>query len=144
LIKKNKIYKWNKPECINDGCGSPVHTRKTNKNGTYDVRTECYRCHMGGRNRPGVTPHKKKYCENIDERLGFKCVADITDSCMLEMDHIDGERWNNVPENVQTLCRNCHAYKTKYNGDMKNNRAVLYTDLNTKEYETALTRLLGI
>ena len=95
---------------------------------------------MGGRNRPGVTPHKKKYCENIDERLGFKCVADITDSCMLEMDHIDGERWNNVPENVQTLCRNCHAYKTKYNGDTINTKATLFFD-ETK-IETALTRYM--
>ena len=92
MIKKNH-YKEFKPDCINDGCGSPVHTRKVNKNGTYDVRTECYKCHMGGRNRPGVTPHKKTYCENKDGRLGIWCEAKIEDSCMLEMDHIDGDRW---------------------------------------------------
>ena len=60
---------------------------------------------------------------------------------MLEMDHIDSDKWNNVPDNVQTLCRNCHAYKTKYNGDSKNNKTVLYTDLN--EIETTLTRYMN-
>ena len=139
MIKKNH-YKEFKPDCINDGCGSPVHTRKVNKNGTYDVRTECYKCHMGGRNRPGVTPHKKTYCENKDGRLGIWCEAKIEDSCMLEMDHIDGDRWNNVPKNVQTLCRNCHAYKTKYNGDTINTKATLFFD--ESKIETALTRYM--
>ena len=103
------------PECINHGCGNKVHTRKINKNGTRDIRAECNKCHLGGRNRPGVTPHKKDYCENIDGRLGFKCTATIIDGCQLELDHIDGDRWNNVPENVQTLCRNCHGEKTMLN-----------------------------
>ena len=76
----------------------------------------------GGRNRPGVKPHKKTFCENNDGRLGFKCDATIINECQLEMDHIDGDRFNNVPENVQTLCRNCHAIKTKMFGDCKNNR----------------------
>ena len=33
------------PNCINEGCGNKVHTRKINKNGTRDIRTECYTCH---------------------------------------------------------------------------------------------------
>ena len=138
MIKKNH-YKEFKPICINEGCGSYVHTRKVNKNATYDIRSECYKCHDGFRNRPGVIPHKKTYCENKDGRLGFKCVADITDSCMLEMDHIDSDKWNNVPNNVQTLCRNCHSYKTKYNGDSKNNKSTLFTDFDFDKIETPLT-----
>ena len=38
-------------------------------------------------------------------------------SCMLDMDHIDGDHYHNVEENIQTLCKNCHSYKTKMNGD---------------------------
>jgi len=139
-VKKNH-YKEFRPTCINEGCENLVHTHKVNKNGTYQIRAECYKCHSGFRNRPGVNPHKKTTCENTDGRLGFACVATIEDSCMLEMDHIDSDKWNNVPDNIQTLCRNCHAYKTKHNGDSKNNKAVLYTDLN--EIETPLTRYMN-
>ena len=122
-IQMKKDNSWFvEPECINLGCGNKVHTRKINKNGTRDTRTECYKCHRGGRNRPGVTPHKKTYCENVDGRLGFKCSCTIEYECQLELDHIDGDRWNNVPENVQTLCRNCHAIKTKYYRDCRNNK----------------------
>ncbi len=110
------------PECINHGCGNKVHTRKINKNGTRDIRAECNKCHLGGRNRPGVTPHKKDYCENIDGRLGFKCTATIIDGCQLELDHIDGDRWHNVPKNAQTFCSNCHSIKTKFHGDCKSNK----------------------
>jgi|TARA_Y100000310_G_scaffold310446_1_gene355704 5-methylcytosine-specific restriction endonuclease McrA len=120
-MKKNKSWLV-EPECINDGCGNKVHTRRINKNRTRDVRSECYKCHLGGRKRPGVTPHKKEYCENIDGRLGFECTATIIDGCQLDLDHIDGDRWHNVPENVQTLCGNCHSMKTKFSGDSRNNK----------------------
>lgn len=30
---------------------------------------------------------------------------------MLEIDHIDGCYWNNVPENLRYLCPNCHSIK---------------------------------
>ena len=141
LIKKNH-YKEFRPNCINEGCERVVQTRRINKNGTYDIRAECYKCHGGFRNRPGVIPHKKTYCENTDGRLGIVCEAKIEDTCMLEMDHIDSDKWNNVPDNIQTLCRNCHAYKTKHYGDSKNNKSVLYTDLNN-EIETTLTRYMN-
>ena len=29
-----------------------------------------------------------------------------------EVDHIDSNSWNNEPENLQTLCKPCHARKT--------------------------------
>jgi 5-methylcytosine-specific restriction endonuclease McrA len=30
----------------------------------------------------------------------------------LDVDHIDGNHRNNNPENLQTLCANCHRLKT--------------------------------
>ena len=30
-----------------------------------------------------------------------------------EVDHIDGDSHNNDPENLQTLCKPCHARKTR-------------------------------
>ena len=35
----------------------------------------------------------------------------------LEVDHIDGNRANNDPSNLKTMCANCHRLKTMLNGD---------------------------
>lgn len=32
--------------------------------------------------------------------------------CQLDVDHIDGNHQNNDPQNLQTLCANCHRLKT--------------------------------
>ena len=66
--------------------------------------------------------HQKTYCENTDGRLGFKCTTTIVTlpgdwNGMLDVDHKDGNPSNNNPENLQTLCKCCHAYKGKVNGD---------------------------
>lgn len=54
-------------------------------------------------------PHKKDKCE----LCGFVPVH----SCQLDVDHIDGNRNNNDPSNLQTLCSNCHRLKTQLNKD---------------------------
>ena len=55
------------------------------------------------------TVHKKNQCEHC----GFKPVH----ISQLDVDHIDGDRWNNDPTNLQTLCANCHRLKTHLNDD---------------------------
>ena len=60
----------------------------------------------------------KDYCENISGFLGFKCTSTVfPDKGMLHVDHIDGSPVNNDPNNYQTLCACCHAYKTNTNRD---------------------------
>lgn len=71
--------------------------------------------------------HRMDYCENIDGRLGEPCTSTILLSGQLEVDHIFPKSraarlgWTeeqiNHPSNLQTLCRNCHAYKTITNRD---------------------------
>lgn len=61
------------------------------------------------RNQPLHRIIKKDYCE----KCGFKAEH----SCQLDSDHIDGNRQNNAPENIQTLCANCHRLKTYINKD---------------------------
>lgn len=34
----------------------------------------------------------------------------------LELDHVDGDRWNNTLENLRLLCPNCHALTPTYRG----------------------------
>jgi 5-methylcytosine-specific restriction endonuclease McrA len=76
--------------------------------------------------------YKKDYCENEDGRLGFICEANPLLLVMLQVNHKDGNRKNNKKENLQTLCANCHAYKT-INYDMshhkKSNNKVNFTPI---------------
>ena len=62
--------------------------------------------------------HRKKYCENIDGRLGFKCTTTIIDpEWQLDTDHINGDPSDNREENLQTFCKCCHAIKTRDSKD---------------------------
>ena len=52
---------------------------------------------------------KKKNCRSC----GFIAVH----SAQLDVDHIDGNHFNNDVSNLQVLCANCHRLKTMVNGD---------------------------
>jgi hypothetical protein len=56
--------------------------------------------------------YKKEICE--------KCNFIPEHSCQLDVDHIDGNRNNNNPSNLQTLCANCHRLKTFNNKEYLN------------------------
>ena len=61
---------------------------------------------------------RKDYCENIDGRLGFECTTNIIDPAwQLDVDHISGNPSDNDPSNLQTLCKCCHAIKTRDSRD---------------------------
>lgn len=78
------------------GCGKPFfHGKGKKKN-----RTQCSRCRKG--------LDYKGFRGDSCELCGF--VA--TWSGQLDVDHIDGNHFNNKPNNLQTLCANCHRLKT--------------------------------
>lgn len=109
-----------RPTCMNTGCSKLVHEVKKHKNRTVKYRYNCDRCRRLSREeliKIGIIQTKKDYCENRDGRLGFKCTTTIVDESQLQLDHIDGNRENNTPENAQTFCADCHAVKTKRCGD---------------------------
>lgn len=57
--------------------------------------------------KEGIKEHKCESC-GLVEWLG-KPIA-------LELDHIDGDRYNNLLENLRVLCPNCHAQTSTYRG----------------------------
>lgn len=64
----------------------------------------------------GIKEHKCECC-GLSEWLG--------DPIPLELDHIDGDHYNNTLENLKILCPNCHAKTPTYRGrnvKHKNNR----------------------
>ena len=65
-----------------------------------------------------VSKHIRRY---LLEKFGNKCSKcgwskehPITNAVPLEVDHIDGNAENNVEENFQLLCPNCHALTPFY------------------------------
>lgn len=81
-------------------CGNLTERTGTNKHGDAIWGKTCRTCR--GRQRYGILKADK--CN----KCGF---LPITPN-QLEIDHIDGDRQNNSPSNLETLCCNCHAYKT--------------------------------
>jgi len=43
------------------------------------------------------------------EQCGFDKIHPIDNSCLLQVDHIDGDARNCAYENLRLLCPNCHA-----------------------------------
>lgn len=81
------------------GCGKPTAIHGLAEDGTYRYKSNCYRC------RSIARKFRKSNCE--------KCGTAEN----LEIDHIDSNRSNNDPKNLQTLCKKCHLAKTLENKD---------------------------
>lgn len=60
----------------------------------------------------------RQYKKDACEKCGFKALH----PAQLHVDHIDGSKQNNDISNLQTLCANCHAYKTAQNQDWMNKK----------------------
>ena len=125
--QKNSSQKTGlRPICVNTGCDQPVTYSHTARSGVRRWRPVCSRCQRAsygnGDHAPGVVPIKKAHCENQDGRLGYQCTAHIAYPGVLELDHRDGDRCNNDPDNIQTLCKVCHSYKGHISNDFRRRR----------------------
>jgi len=115
-----------RPTCINLGCSEPVVYSHRSSTGIPRYRIHCSHCQRASYrrhpHRPGVTPYKRGRCVNSDGRLGFPCPTRFEllpnwATGTTEVDHIDGDRNNNNPGNLQELCPLCHQLKGQQNRD---------------------------
>lgn len=115
------------PKCVNIGCTNFVAVRNW---GNWSFKSECSRCQNDRKKniiRKGIVIHKKNYCENFDGHLGFTCIVKSKESWVgyemsLDLDHVDGNHNNNIPDNVKTYCKICHNKKSKEQGDCSNKK----------------------
>jgi len=129
-INKSYLTKWIEngntiPVCINNGCKNNVAIRHWSIQGDPSLKTECCKCANSRKKNKiidGITFHKKKYCENKDGILGFICPMDKErynefPNDIYHLDHLDGNHYNNLLDNLKTFCSICHTRKGKENGD---------------------------
>ena len=134
-----------RPLCQTDGCGKLAHRYSWKADGSPAWRRWCALCHdrrtaakhgllrisQLTAKRAGMTEaeynnqfhpylkHRKDFCENRDGRLGYRCRYKIRHSAQLQVDHINGCPGDNSVTNLQTLCANCHVFKTHANQDYR-------------------------
>jgi hypothetical protein len=112
----------NRPTCLNYGCNQPV------ANGGSRWRPFCWRCHKNCHDvsvelKEGVTPFKTGKCSNADGHLGFNCPMDYDKAPwaigLTQVDHVNGNLYDNTPENCSELCETCHKNKGRISGDFR-------------------------
>ena len=138
------IKMGNRPSCTVPGCPKAAQFHSRRADGTIRFRKSKWVAEEFGGTGEVCTKHhlmhydiggwdykkfRKDYCENVDGRLKFECTYKLPSNTLVEhlglqayeillhVDHIDGNPHNNDPENLQTLCGNCHAIKTHISGD---------------------------
>jgi len=86
-------------------CGvEPAAKQGISKLGYQKYRSVCHWCHKNKRPHLLYRSYKKESCEEC----GFLAV----NRCQLDVDHKDGNHSNHDPDNLVTLCANCHRLKT--------------------------------
>ncbi len=134
-----------RPLCQTGGCSRPAALNYRKVDGSPGWRRWCQKCHTYRTaskygltriveitaQRAGLTvseynnqnhpyrKHRRDFCENRDGRLGYRCRYKIRHSAQLQVDHINGNPRDNSVANLQTLCANCHVFKTYANQDYR-------------------------
>ena len=61
-----------------------------------------------------IRNHLLDKCGNKCSKCGWCEIHPVTGKVPLEINHIDGNATNNIPENMEVLCPNCHSLTPTY------------------------------
>jgi len=132
---KANIHKLYAPQCALDGCNTLVnyHNKVQKGDGSWSYKWKTFCDHHRTVGKAAVETFKKAAdgCENKDGIYGFVCTSPDVDSSILEIDHFDGDRYNNEEENLKRVCPNCHRKKTKESGEFQNRYVTMNTHFDT-------------
>lgn len=119
-VKKNK--------CLN--CGKDVILSFCNNTckGDYNLKIKIEKWLAGeinGNSRAGHAFYVKRYLiqkyNNKCSKCGWGEINQFSKNIPLEVEHIDGNPYNNNPNNVDLICPNCHSLTKTYRGLNKGN-----------------------
>jgi len=126
------------PKCVMDGCNNLVsyHKKysKLNHGGPGFKWMQACPDHRGARKAEFDAWKLKRGCENRDTHHGFACTTTITHPSQIDVNHIDGNKMNTTPSNIECLCRVCHARVTVDSGH-QHNRYSNVVDLDPNLFE---------
>lgn len=91
-------------------CGKNQKARRGwNRDGSPAYRKVCNTCRDKAKGKPDRGRKVYRAAKGMTcEECGFEAVH----PCQLDVDHLDGDHSNDAPENLVTLCANCHRLKT--------------------------------
>jgi 5-methylcytosine-specific restriction endonuclease McrA len=72
--------------------------------------------------RPALRKYLLKEANYACTECGWDKINPVTGTSPLEIDHIDGDAFNNHPDNLKVLCPNCHSLTTTYKALNKSTR----------------------
>lgn len=107
--------------------GNCLFCKKEFHKNRKDKKYCCRQCKNRAKDeKTGRTQFRNKY-KNKLYRLNVKtyceaCGFIALHECQLDVDHIDGNHKNDLPNNLRTLCANCHRLKTYLNKDWNKNK----------------------
>lgn len=105
------IYRKPEPTHVQGLCVLCIRRKQKRRirNGKVTYNPLCSQCEN---KRYGYVALKKS--ERYRRHKGLSCTACgfiAIDRCQLDVHHVDGNHHNNDPNNLQTLCANCHRLK---------------------------------
>lgn len=103
-------YKLWAPSCALPGCQTLVAYHKKVGN-TYRWKMFC-EPHRNSKKHEVDVWKLSRGCENTDAHHGFICTSYITGASQLDVNHKDGDRHNQDPNNLEILCKVCHMRVT--------------------------------
>jgi len=109
-------------KCVTDGCSGAAKKGGKSVKGFQLYKKLCGLCEdkLYGRERKSKWNPKygdRKYGGYEKKAQCESCGFVAIHRCQLDVDHVDGNNKNNNFINLQTLCANCHRFKTWVNKD---------------------------
>ena len=143
-----------RPLCINYNCGRQAVGYAPKKGPPTRYRPYCQSCYNANRAqispREGVIPFQSYSCSNSTGILEFKCPLNkdimkfLPSKGIFNIDHINGDCFNNDFYNILEICICCHKIKSIFAGDYSRKKTFEHKDYlkrimkNIKKYKNSV------